>query len=135
MNTCVEYYIHIPHSQQTLTMNRGKMYQHKWKSLGLHIINPPKNEKTRLPKLSIPILSGNTLQWQSFWNCFEAAVHHNPSITKGTYLCAQLQGNALQVIAGLTLTNANYNHSVSLLKERYGELHKFVDAHTLAGVN
>lgn len=39
--------------------------------------NLPNNETTRLPKLSIPIFSGNTLQWQSFWDYFEAAVHHN----------------------------------------------------------
>ena len=31
--------------------------------------------------LSIPIFSGNTLQWQSFQDCFEATVHNNPSIT------------------------------------------------------
>jgi len=49
---------------------------------------------TQLPKLSMPVFSGNALQWQSFWDCFEAAVHHNPSITgvqKLNYLRAQLQ--------------------------------------------
>ena len=39
------------------------------------------HETTRLPKLNIPTFAGDTLQWQSFWHCFEAAVHHNPSIT------------------------------------------------------
>ena len=65
----------------------------------------------------------------------EAAVHHNPSITgvqKLNYLRAQLQGSALRVIAGLPLTNTNYNHSEILLKERYGEPHKLVDAHMQA---
>ena len=74
---------------------------------------------TRLPKLNIPTFSGDTLQWQSFWDCFQAAVHHNPSIAgvqKLNYLRAQLQGSALHVIAGLPLTNANYEHSVTLLK-------------------
>ena len=37
------------------------------------------------------------------------------------YLWEQLQGNALRVIAGLPLTNSNYNHLVTLLKERYAE--------------
>ena len=93
------------------------------------------HETTRLPKLNIPTFAGDTLHWQSFWDCFEAAVHHNPSITgvqKLNYLRAQLQGTALRVIAGLPLTNENYNHSVALLKERYGETHKLTDAHMQA---
>ena len=32
---------------------------------------------THLPKLSIPTFSGNQLPWQSFWDCFEAAVDGN----------------------------------------------------------
>ena len=42
--------------------------------------NPSQNV-TRLPKFSIPLFSGNTLQWQLFRDCFEAAVQNNPSIT------------------------------------------------------
>ena len=75
---------------------------------------------TRLPKLNIPTFAGDVLQWQSFWDCFEAAVHHNRSITgvqKLNYLRAQLQGAALRAIAGLSLTHDNYTHSVALLQE------------------
>jgi len=84
---------------------------------------------TRLPKLSIPTFAGDTLQWQSFWDCFEAAVHNNRVITgvqKLNYLRAQLQGSAIRVIAGLPLTNDNYNHSVALLKERFGDTDKHI---------
>ena len=31
----------------------------------------------RLSKLRIPVFSGDPLQWQSFWDCFEAAMHNN----------------------------------------------------------
>ena len=37
-------------------------------------------EITRLPKLTIPTFSGNVLEWQSFWDCFETAVHNNPAL-------------------------------------------------------
>ena len=90
---------------------------------------------TRLPKLSIPTFAGDTLQWQSFWDCFEAAVHNNRVITgvqKLNYLRAQLQGSSLRVIAGLPLTNDNYNHSVALLKERFGDTDKLTAAHMQA---
>jgi len=53
---------------------------------------------TRLPKLSIPLFSGDILHWRSFCDCFETAVHNNPAynnpalsgVQKLNYLCAQL---------------------------------------------
>jgi len=87
---------------------------------------------TRLPKLSIPVFSGDPLQWQSFWDCFEAAVHNNPSLTnaqKLNYLLTQLQHDAARVVAGFPLTGVNYEHSVTLLRQRYGQTHKLVIAH------
>ena len=81
------------------------------------------------------MFSGNTLQWQSFWDCFEATVDHNTSITgvqKLNYLRAQLQGNALRVITELPLANPNYDHAVQLLKKRYGKLDKLIKAHMQA---
>ncbi len=90
---------------------------------------------TRLPKLNIPMFSGDSLNWQSFWDCFEAAIHCNPSLTdvqKLNYLRAQLQGDAARVVAGFTLTSTNYEHSVALLRERYGQPHKLVNAHMQA---
>ena len=82
------------------------------------------------------MFSGNTLQWQSFfWDCFEAAVDHNTSITgvqKLNYLWAQLQGSVLRVITGLPLTNPNYDHAVQLLKKRYGKPDKLIEAHMQA---
>jgi len=93
---------------------------------------------TRLPKLELPQFSGDPLHWQSFWDCFEAAVHNNATLTgvqKLTYLRVQLQGDAARIIAVFQLTNDNYNNSVSLLKERYGQIHEQVDAHMQAFVD
>jgi len=97
---------------------------------------PGAQNVTRLPKLNIPTFSGDTLQWQPFWDFFEAAIHLNPTITgrvqKLSYLQAQLESNALRVITGLPLTNPSYYHSISLLKDRYGDHQKLVDAHMQA---
>ena len=86
---------------------------------------------TFLPKLELPQFSGNPLLWQSFWDTFEASVHTSNSLTgvqKLSYLRGQLQGEAVCVIAGFQLTNANYEHSVDLLKEHFGQPHKQIDA-------
>ena len=52
-----------------------------------------------------------------------------------SYLRAQLKGEASKVIGGFQLTNANYNHSVTLLQERFGQPHKQIDAHMQALIN
>ena len=87
---------------------------------------------SRLPKLTLPTFNGNPLQWQTFWDSFTAAVDANSGLSlvqKFSYLRAQLQGDAARAISGLPLTDDNYEHSVSLLKERFGQQHKLIDAH------
>ena len=45
---------------------------------------------------------------------------------------AELKGEASRIIAGLPLNNLNYHHSVSLLRDRYGQPHKIISAHVQA---
>ena len=90
---------------------------------------------TRLSKLEVPKYSGDPLNWQSFWDCFESAIHLNPNlcgVQKLSYLRTQLEGEAARVITGLPLTNTNYEHSVDLLKGRYGQPDKLIKAHIQA---
>ena len=78
----------------------------------------------QLPKLEVPKYSGDPLNWQSFWDCFESAIHFNLNLSgvqKLSYLRAQLEGDAARVIIGLPLSNMNYEHSVDLLKGHYGK--------------
>ena len=87
---------------------------------------------SRLPKLSIPTFTGDPLTWQSFWDCFDSAVNSNPvlsDVQKLSYLRAQLQGDASRVVAGFPLTNTSYSQSVALLKNRFGQPYKLVNAH------
>ena len=86
---------------------------------------------TRLPKLNLPQFSGDPLAWQTFWDSFEAAIHFNTSLTgvqKFNYLRAQLQGDAARVVAGFPLTN-------SILRQRFGQPYKLVNAHMQALLN
>ena len=89
----------------------------------------------RLPKLDFPKFDGNVLQWTTFWDSYESAIHYNPSLTpvqKFGYLKAQLLGSAAQTIGGFTLNNANYDTAVNLLKERFGSPQKIINAHMKA---
>ena len=88
---------------------------------------------SRLPKLSLPYFSGDPLMWQTFWDSFSAAVHINPNLTgiqKFNYLRAQLKGDATRVVAaGFPLTDVNYQQSITLLRERFGQPYKLINAH------
>ena len=86
----------------------------------------------KLPKLSLPIFTGNILEWQTFWDSFESSVHHNDSLSDiqmFSYLRSLLQGDAARVIEGFPLTHTNYIQAVELLKERFGQEHQIVYAY------
>ena len=76
----------------------------------------------KLPKLNLPIFSGNPLHWQSFWDSFDTAVHRNPTLSgiqKFNYLKAQLKDKALHSKMGL---------AISLLTDRFGQPHLHMQA-------
>ena len=90
---------------------------------------------SRLPKLDLPRYSGNPLEWQTFWDSFKAAVHSNSNLTgveKLNYLHAQLDGEASRTLSGFTLTDANYEQSISLLESRFGKKQRIINAHMQA---
>ena len=91
---------------------------------------------SRLPKLSLPTFSGDPLTWQTFWDSFYAVIDANPSgIQKFNYLKAQLQGDAARAIDGLPLSDLNYRHAVTLLRDRFGQPHELINAHMKALVS
>ena len=89
----------------------------------------------KLPKLNLPTFSGSTLDWLSFWDSYESAIHRNPSLSevqKFNYLKSLLHGEASQTIAGFSMTNTNYEKAISLLQERYGQTHKIIQTYMQA---
>ena len=89
----------------------------------------------KLPKLNLPTFSGSTLDWLSFWDSYESAIHRNPSLSevqKFNYLKSLLHGDASQTIAGFSMTNTYYAKAISLLQERYGQTHKIIQTYVQA---
>ncbi len=77
----------------------------------------------KLPKIELPKFSGDLSHWKAFWDMFESSVHANPisRVQKLTYLSSALQGAAASAIAGLAITEDNYDVAVDLLKKRFGK--------------
>ena len=75
-----------------------------------------------------------SLMWQSFQDSLDAAVHNCPSLSKiqkFNYLRAQSHRDASRTIAGLPLTEINYDNAIELLTncKKYGQPHKIVQTH------
>ena len=86
----------------------------------------------RLPKVEVTKFTGKICEWQELIDCFESAIDKNVSLSdvdKFTYLRGYLEWFAKACIAGFSLTSANYNAALNLLKERYGKRPVIVQAH------
>lgn len=70
------------------------------------------------PKIAFPRFGGEILQWQPFWQAFEAEIHQDNAlvnINKFNYIVGQLEPSVLITVAGLTPSNENYPVLVNLL--------------------
>ena len=89
----------------------------------------------QLPKMNIPVFSGEYLQWNSFWDLFNASVHTNETLTDAQrlqYFKASLKGDAAKIISHLTITDANYAGARNALQTRYANLRLIVRSHIRA---
>jgi hypothetical protein len=88
--------------------------------------------RPKLPKLVLSKFKGNIANWTGFWDSYQVAVHDNPllsPIDKFNYLNSLLEGAAARAIQGLSLTSANYEHAIVLLKERFGKPQRVITSH------
>ena len=91
----------------------------------------------KLPKFELPKFSGNVLEWQSFWDKFEASIHSSdlPDINKFTYLQSYLEGEAKAAVQGLSVTADHYQLAVNILKKRFGRKGRIIFAHVQSLLN
>ncbi|XP_058449300.1 uncharacterized protein LOC131429265 [Malaya genurostris] len=76
----------------------------------------------KLPRMNIPTFSGNILDWPSFYDLFDSAVHKNQSLQNSQklyFLKTNLSGEAGSLISHLRIEDANYAPALAKLKERY----------------
>ena len=88
--------------------------------------NKPKPKKD-VPPLKIPEFHGDHHEWSGFWESYKDVIHENstiPATLKFHHLKGALKGEAASLIAGFTLTEANYNTVIDLLKRKYDDPNK-----------
>ena len=92
----------------------------------------------KLPQLEIPTFGGDKMRWKEFWDTFAATVDNNPNLTnieKLNYLNSKLIGEAKSAVSGILLSIENYSVTVTLLKERFGDVQSVVNCHYTELIN
>ena len=57
------------------------------------VLTSASHATSQLPKLSIPTFTGDSLNWQLFWDCFDSAVNSNPTLSNVQKLSYVSQGS------------------------------------------
>ena len=86
----------------------------------------------KLPKLSLTLFNGNPTEWLTFWDSFKSTVHEHPQLSKVDklkYLQKSLTEDAAHTIAGLQITNENYDEAIDLLEKRFGNKQIIISRH------
>lgn len=94
--------------------------------------------KVKLPKLTLRKFNGDLTSWSTFWDSFKSSIHENSelsSIDKFIYLNSLLEGPAAAAVAGLTLSEANYEEAVKVLTKRFGNRQQIIAQHMDALMN
>ena len=82
------------------------------------------NVRVKLPKISLQKFSGRAQDWQEFWDSFKSAIHDSPALAKVDkfkYLKSYLEEPVRKVIGGLSLTDADYDSAIDILKSRFAK--------------
>ena len=94
--------------------------------------NSEKKRSAKLPKIEIEKFGGDPKKWQEWWDAFNSLVHTDDELSeynKFYYLRSYLVGDAKNAIAGLQATEANYEHAVQILKDRFGKKSLVISSH------
>ncbi|XP_053954492.1 uncharacterized protein LOC128860779 [Anastrepha ludens] len=94
--------------------------------------HPTVSAAIKLPKMELPSFAGNSTEWIAFYDAFVTLVDSNSSLSGGQklhYLRSCLKGDALSIISGFQICDANYTEAWNLLKSRYKVMRVIVEAH------
>ena len=92
----------------------------------------PIEPRVKLPKIDLTKFDGDFTKWTTFWDVFESSVHMNLTLSKVDkfiYLRSLLESTAADAISGLSLSSANYDEAVTILRKRFGNKKLIIAKH------
>ena len=89
-----------------------------------------------IPRLTLPVYSGDPLEWPRWVGLFRALIHEQPSLSDSermAHLQASVTGTAQQAIAGMLFDGNLYRKALKTLQNRFGQSGDIIRAH-LGGI-
>ncbi|XP_061724899.1 uncharacterized protein LOC133530860 [Cydia pomonella] len=86
----------------------------------------------KLPRITIPMFSGDYTEWQSFYDLFTTLIHKNNSLNdvqRMHYLKVSLKGDAEILLRQFPITGENYIQAWTTLKKRYDNKRYIANCH------
>lgn len=95
-----------------------------------HSRNETFSSQARLPKIDLPVFSGDYLTWMSYQDMFISLVHNNPGLTdvqKFCFLKSSCKETPLDIVNEYPATDSSYALAWTALQNRYHNKRKIVD--------
>lgn len=86
----------------------------------------------RLPTMKLEPFAGNVEAWSRFWEQFQSSVDQNPSVSqteKHVFLRGYLEGEPKRLVDGIPVTADNYEQTKKILRSKYGDKNRIIQAH------
>ncbi|GFS95291.1 integrase catalytic domain-containing protein [Nephila pilipes] len=97
----------------------------------IHYASPP-NVTVKLPTVNINTFYGEIEEFHSFWERFENCIDKNESLSqidKHVFLRGYLDAEAKRLVDGISITADTYTMTKEILKSKYGNKDKIIQAH------
>ncbi|GFU53508.1 integrase catalytic domain-containing protein [Nephila pilipes] len=97
----------------------------------IHYASPP-NVTINLPTVNINTFYGKIEEFHSFWERFENCIDKNESLSqidKQVFLRGYLDAEAKRLVDGISITADTYTMTKEILKSKYGNKDKIIQAH------
>ena len=115
-----------PQLSQILFDARLKIKRLLHKNEGVPSLSPG-SSGIKLPKVFVPVFSGNIVNWRSFWEQFTVSVHNRSGLSLSeelTYLeQAVKDGFAKHIFEGFSTSGDQYEEAVDCLRKQYDWSH------------
>ncbi|XP_075163108.1 uncharacterized protein LOC142235734 [Haematobia irritans] len=95
-----------------------------------HNNNSSTTSYAKLPKIELPVFTGEYLEWIPYSDMFISLVHNNPSLTdiqKYFYLKGSCKGSPLDIVNQYPASERNYSAAWEALRTRYQNKRKLID--------
>ena len=89
-----------------------------------------------IPRLTLPVYSGDPLEWPRWVGLFRALIHEQPSLSDSermAHLQASVTGTAQQAIAGMLFDGNLYRKALKTMQDRFDQSGDIIRAH-LGGI-